>query len=72
MSEYMSDRMPNVMSDYMSDRMPGRKSKLNTCQDIYISDRMSEYVSDRMLEKMPECQKMCQIEYQFGGDHSKK
>ena len=36
MSEYMSDRMPNVMSDYMSDRMPGRKSKLNTCQDIYI------------------------------------
>ena len=36
MSEYMSDRMPNVMSYYMSDRMPGRKSKMNTCQDIYI------------------------------------
>ena len=36
MSEYMSDKMPNVMSDYMSDRMLGRKSKLNTCQDIYI------------------------------------
>ena len=66
MSEYMSDRMPNVMSDYMSDRMPGRKSKLNTCQNIYIyiSDRMSEYKSDRMLEKMPECPNMCQIEYQ--------